>query len=138
MLETRYEGFRSIALAMRTSERQVLQWAKRKVDPLRLAVYQGMPRTTASHIRDWMNRYLETPGQDKLHGWEAIRKRAEMSRMAAIRASELQDDPLPVVRREGAIVWAYVTAVDDWRAAHVWSYAAWRVLRKPRARKKKE
>lgn len=135
LLERPLFGFTEIAQAMRTSARQVLVWSKRKHDPLRLYMYQGAPRILPSKLKEWQRRHAKVASLVRIRGWDAIAKRAELSRMAAIRLSEIAEDPLPVTRpTNGLMVWAYESAIDDWRDAHILPYAAHRALRKPKMR----
>ncbi len=129
MLERPLVGFPAIAEALRTSPRQVLVWATRRVDPLRLRAYHGMPRILPSKLNEWQRRHGEVPGLGRVRGWHLIAERVEMSRMAAIRAAAVEDDPLPVKQPRVGMVWAYESALDDWREAHELPYAAHRRLR---------
>lgn len=129
MLDPLLVGFERIAEALRTSPRQVLIWATRARDPLRLMVYHGIPQTRESRLRAWHDRYLERPTA-RVHGWRDIAARVQMSRMAAIRASEREQDPLPVVRAANGAVWAHADALADWKDAHLWPYAVHRAMRK--------
>lgn len=130
MSEQPITGFRDIAAALRCSERQVLQFATRRRDPLRLISYQGVPRILLSSLTEWRRRHGHLRGTKRVRGWSQIAACVEMSRMAAIRASKLADDPLPVQHpKGGGMVWAYASALADWMAAHTLPYAAHRVLR---------
>lgn len=123
-------GFREIAAALKCSERQVLQFATRRVDPLPLLSYQGVPRIQPADLAEWRRRHGGLRGTVRIRGWSQIALRVEMSRIAAIRASKLAEGPLPVKRSKGGgMVWAYASALDDWKAAHTLPYAAHRVLR---------
>lgn len=138
MLERPLVGFAAIAEALRTSPRQVLVWATRRIDPLRLRAYHGLPRALPSKVKEWQRRHMEATGLRRVWGWHDIAARVEMSRMAAVRASKRPDDPLPVVHPKTGRVWAYESALDDWREAHEFPYAAHRKLRRPRRFKSKE
>lgn len=130
MLERPIVGFVDIAAALRCSERQVLFFAVRRTDPLRLRSYQGVPRIMPSSLAEWRRRHGDIRGTKRVRGWQKIALAVEMSRMAAIRAAKLKDDPLPVRRpKGGGMVWAYESALSDWKAAHELPYAAHRVLR---------
>lgn len=130
MVEHPIVGFPAIAEALRTSPRQVLVWATRKRDPLRLRTYQGLPRILPSKLKAWQDRHNEKAGMKVVRGWQKIAMRVEMSRMAAVRASEVEDDPLPVHHpQHGLMVWAHESALDDWKEAHELPYAAHRRLR---------
>lgn len=135
MLDRPIVGFPSIAAALGVSTRQVLQWATRKRDPLRLVSYQGVPRILASRLASWNDRRWEKPRLETVRGWQAISLRVEMSRMATIRAASLAEDPIPVHHPgHGRMVWAHASALDDWRDAHCLPYAAHRKLRPPRTK----
>lgn len=114
---------------LRVAVRQVLRWVTRRRDPLRLLVFNGVPQGLRSHVQRWHRRNLIPNREERLHGWEAIGKRAVMSRGAAIQASTWSDDPLPVFRKRHLPVWAYASAIDDWKAAQTLAYWTWRRLR---------
>lgn len=130
MLERPIVSFKDIAAALRTSERQVLVWATRRVDPLRLCSYFGTPRILPSALLRWKQRHLGGEGLARIRGWHDIARRVDLSRIAAIRAEKAEADPLPVVHPKHGMVWAFESALDDWRDAHLWPYAVHRKLRR--------
>lgn len=129
MIERPIVGFVAIGEALLTTPRQVLAWATRKVDPLRLVTYQGMPRILPSALKSWRDRHMGAAVLRRVRGWHLIAERVEMSRMAAIRVSEREQDPLPVTHPASGMVWAFETAVDDWKRAQEVPYWAHRALR---------
>jgi hypothetical protein len=125
--------FDNIAAALLTSPRQVIVWATRKRDPLRLRVYHDIPRILPSKLQEWKRRHAKVATLRRVHGWNEIAKRVELSRMSAIRMAAREYDPLPVTQpKNGAMVWAYESALVDWREAQEVPYLAHRLLRQKR------
>ena len=85
MIERPVTGFEDIAAAAKCSARQVLFFATRLRDPLRLESYLDVPRILPSKLKAWRQRNADVAGLPKVRGWHAIAQYAEMSRMAAIR-----------------------------------------------------
>jgi hypothetical protein len=143
MLDTRLSGLDDIAAELRTSRVQVLRLAstrrpsrpleRRYRDPLRLQWLHGRPIIMRSVTTSWRRRNLQNgEGERKLWGWKAIYDRAELSKRAAEGAAEWEVDPLPVVRAQDGRVWAYESAIDEWRRARVFSRDVHRMLREAR------
>jgi uncharacterized protein (DUF2336 family) len=87
-----------------------------------LAELAGTP-----HARAWLMVHDAGP-----LGLKAIYDRAELSKRAAEGAAEWEVDPLPVVRAQDGRVWAYESAIDEWRRARVFSRDVHRMLREAR------
>lgn len=147
MLDERPAGQDDIAAALNTNPVQLLRWAdtarprvaieRRYRDPLRLRWLHGRAIVWRSELEAWRRRNLQG-GRDepKVHGWEKICARVELRRRAAMEAAGRGQDPLPVVRAADGSVWAYESALDEWREARIESRDTHFLLRKSRKLKK--
>lgn len=130
MLDKVCVGIPAIASEFGTSPQQIDRWANLPSDPLRLEYLHGVPRMRRSRMQRWWRRNREDGrGEKKTLGWATIAALAELSLSAAWRAAKEAADPLPVHRlAEGEAgegrVWAWESAIEDWRDARLLPRAA--------------
>lgn len=141
----RVAGSAAIAVALKTSQVQVTRWAstappRRALvslyrDPLRVLGVHDVLVIDAAKLEAWRRRNL-LGGRDepRVYGWDAIAARVQLRQSAARAAASAERDPLPVVRLDGERVWAYESALDEWRDAHEYAYDVHRFLKAERAR----
>jgi len=137
MLDRVVIGMAALAAELGTSPQQIDRWANLPSDPLRVRYLHGVPRMRRSRMRAWWRRAKDGGrGETVVRGWQVIAALAELSVSAAWRASRAQKDPLPVSHAEGGRVWAWASAVEDWRDDRELPRSAHRRLHPPPHRRK--
>lgn len=123
-------GYADIAAALGRDVRLVMTWADPfGWDPLPVDVYGDRVEIRRSRLETWRCRNLtDGAGEERVFRMPAIARRAQMSVRAAFDAAAADVAPLPVQREDDGTIWAYASAIDDYRRARTHSLLLRRLL----------